>query len=84
MPEPDEPKSRPRRETANRKADRVSDRPVKTAIYLSEDASRHLRAACLVERTTQSVLIERLISTHLSGYYVGYRPSKAGGTEAVA
>jgi len=81
---PDEPRSRPRREPAKRTPDRVSDRPVKTAVYLSEDASRHLRAACLVERTTQSVLIERLIAEHLSGYYVGYRPTKAGGTEAVA
>jgi hypothetical protein len=81
---PDEPRSRPRREPVNRKPDRVSDRPVKTAVYLSEDASLRLRAACLVERTTQSVLIERLIAEHLSGYYVGYRPSKAGGTEAVA
>jgi hypothetical protein len=81
---PDESKSRPRREPAKRTPDRVSDRPVKTAVYLSEDASLRLRAACLVERTTQSIMIERLIAEHLSGYYVGYRASKAGGTEAVA
>ena len=68
-------KSRDRRKPrpANQDMDRIKDRPVKTAVYLSADALLRLRAACIVENTTQSILIQNLVLDHLSHYYVGCR-----------
>jgi hypothetical protein len=47
--------------------------PVKKGFTLSADADRRLTTACLVEGINQSQMIERLITTHLVGYYSGRR-----------
>ena len=59
--------------------------PVKTGVTISAEAHRLLSAACLAEGQNQSQLVELLILTHLSGYYVARRsPGETGDNQAVA
>lgn len=55
------------------KTDQAPRLPIKTAVTLSFEANRRLRAACLAERKTQSELVEGLVHRHLGGYFVGKR-----------
>jgi hypothetical protein len=47
--------------------------PVKKGFTISADADHRLTTACLVEGLNQSQMVERLIVTHLVGYYSGRR-----------
>ena len=59
--------------------------PVKTGVTLSAEAHHRLATAVLVERKTMSQIVERLIQTHLTGYYSGRRGhAEAGDAEEVA
>lgn len=46
---------------------------VKTAVTISAEAYRRLRAACAAEGLEQGELMELLINRHLSGYVVQIR-----------
>jgi predicted DNA-binding protein len=47
--------------------------PVKTAVTLSGEASRRLRAGSLSESKTQSEMVQELILKHMPHYYVARR-----------
>lgn len=53
-------------------------RPAKIGAYLSDDASKRLKTAVLVEGLDQSVILDALIRTYLVGYYSGQRGVTAG------
>ena len=55
---------------------------VKTAVTISAEAYRRLRAACAAEGLEQGELIELLINRLLSGYVVSVRGERIVSTEA--
>ena len=64
---------RPTEGTTGEKTDLKSRPPVKTAVYLSGEAWHRLRAATVLERKTQSELVEALVVKHLGGYFISKR-----------
>ena len=52
----------------DKKSNEPDNKKIKTAVHLSEDASKKLGAACVCERKSQSELIEFLITKELSTY----------------
>jgi hypothetical protein len=59
-----------RNKPGDEKPKKSGDEKIKTAVHLSRDAIQKLGAACVLERTTQSQLIELLITKQLSTYSV--------------
>jgi hypothetical protein len=60
----------------------VSPSRVKTAVTISAEAYRRLRAACAAEGLEQGELIELLINRLLSGYVVSVRGERIVTAEA--
>ena len=57
----------------DKKPNESNNKKIKTAVHLSEDASKKLGAACVYEKKSQSELIEFLITKELSTYSVSAR-----------
>ena len=67
---------KPSRRVREATARRV-DKPTKTAVYLSTDSLRRLGLTSLMERRSQSEIVEELIRLHLRKYVVQTRDRSA-------
>jgi hypothetical protein len=65
-------------------ASRHEKRPINTGVYLTEDSSKKLKTAALVEALDQSAIVNGLIQSGLKGYYSGRRERETGEDAQVA